>query len=132
MSPAVNDPGTALNGIDYLTELFAIRMQKGDREVVSDKGEAYIRLGTVNFEELMYNVMASIRTYCSHDIVIVQRLGFMFLYLQQQETKNHQCHEVVENEIHTLLNVAQKAIGNEKDLQTLSNLADKLTGQNLI
>lgn len=126
MSPAVNDPGTALNGIDYLTILFAIRMQKGDREVVTDKEEAYIRLNTINFDELMYNVMASIRTYCSHDIVIVQKLGSMFLYLQQQEAKNYRYQEVVENEIHTLLNAAQKAIGNERDLQTLSNLADKL------
>ena len=24
MSPGINDPGTALNGIDYLTELFPV------------------------------------------------------------------------------------------------------------
>ena len=28
MSPGINDPGTAINAIDYLTELFALRMQK--------------------------------------------------------------------------------------------------------
>ena len=30
MSPGINDPGTAINGIDYLTELFALRMHKKD------------------------------------------------------------------------------------------------------
>ena len=28
MSPGINDPGTAINAIDYLTELFALRITK--------------------------------------------------------------------------------------------------------
>lgn len=42
MSPAVNDPGTAINGIDYLTDLFATRMQKKDNSMVSKNGEVYV------------------------------------------------------------------------------------------
>ncbi|MEZ5022020.1 MAG: DUF2254 family protein [Chitinophagales bacterium] len=33
MSPAINDPGTANMSIDYLTELFALRMEISDREI---------------------------------------------------------------------------------------------------
>ncbi len=69
MSPGINDPGTAINAIDYITELFLLRMQKGDGNYCcNDSEEAVIKLKNINFETLLYQVMASLRTYCSSKI----------------------------------------------------------------
>lgn len=85
MSPGINDPGTAVNAIDYLTELFALRMQKKDIEIYVDTDKIpYFRLETIKFKELIYNVMASLRTYCKHDPIIVQKLLWMLNYLLKQ------------------------------------------------
>ncbi len=76
MSPGINDPGTALDTIHYLTELFALRMQKGDTGVVEDKeGNLVINLKVINFKTLMYNVLAPYRTYCKHDLSVMQKLA---------------------------------------------------------
>jgi len=78
MSPGINDPGTCINAIDYLTELFALRMTKKDMSFYFDKDDtALIYIKTVSFEQLLYNVMAALRTYCKHDIIIVQKLFMM-------------------------------------------------------
>ena len=79
MSPGINDPGTALNAIDYITELFLIRLKKNDQALcLDDKGNPLVLINTINFEELLYNVMTALRTYCKQDVIIVQKLFQMF------------------------------------------------------
>lgn len=126
MSPAVNDPGTAINGIDYLSELFALRMQRHDTEIISEEGTAYLRLATIDFEELLYNVMASIRTYCLHDIVLVQKLSLMFLYLQKQEALEEKYHAVVEKEVDIFIDAVQDSISNKDDRKVFEEYKIKL------
>lgn len=48
MSPGINDPGTAVNGIDYLTELFYLRLQKNDKSIIEREGIPYIHVNTVD------------------------------------------------------------------------------------
>ncbi|MCB0468002.1 MAG: DUF2254 domain-containing protein, partial [Aequorivita sp.] len=55
MSPGINDPGTAINAVDYLTDLFALRMQKKDNGIIVHKESATLRMAIVSFKELMYN-----------------------------------------------------------------------------
>lgn len=126
MSPAINDPGTAVNGIDYLSELFAIRMKRGDQEVICHKGSPIIRIATVNFEELMYNVMASLRTYCINDIIIIQKLAMMLLYLKKQDAVRAEFHKTVNKETETFLEAARSAISNKADLETLDQITHKI------
>ena len=127
MSPGINDPGTALNGIDYLMELFALRMDKKDESVISRDERNYIKLATINFEELMYNVLASIRVYCKHDVILVQKLSTMFLYLKSQDAVNSCYYEVIDREATTLLEDARDSIKNKSDLKIIENLAKKLS-----
>lgn len=127
MSPGINDPGTAMNGIDYLTELFALRMQKRDDSSISRDGKLYIKISSVNFEELMYNVLASIREYCKHDVTLVQKLSIMFLYLKSQKASESGYYEVIEKEAITLLDDAKASIDNKNDLKVIEKLARKLS-----
>lgn len=126
MSPGINDPGTALNGIDYLTELFALRLHKGDGSIITRDEKAYINFNTVSFDELIYNVLASIRTYCKQDIVLVQKLMLMFHYLKMQNEGNKKHLKSIELEAKTLVGDAMGAITNQRDQALILKLADKM------
>jgi uncharacterized membrane protein len=123
MSPGINDPGTAINGIDHLTELFALRMRKKDTSVIIRNEKAYIKLNTIDFGMLLENIMASIRTYCKHDIILVKKLLLMFYYLQKQDSKNADYCKHLKFETQKLLNDAREAIKNKDDIETANNLA---------
>ncbi|MDT0675967.1 DUF2254 domain-containing protein [Autumnicola musiva] len=126
MSPGINDPGTALNGIDYLTELFALRMQKRDQSVIISEDKSLIKLSTINFETLLFNVLASIRTYSKHDIILVQKLAVMFMYLKRQKASFSCYYDVIDQEAATLLSDAKNIISNKRDCEVIKGLAEKL------
>lgn len=125
MSPGINDPGTALNAIDYLTELFALRMRKRDETIITKDETPLVKLNTIDLEELLYQVMASIRTYCKQDITVVQKLFLMFEYLKIQPTPHKDYDEIINKEALTLLEDSQRAIVNERDIAHLNKLAEK-------
>ncbi|MDT0689987.1 DUF2254 domain-containing protein [Salegentibacter sp. F188] len=126
MSPGINDPGTALNAIDYLSELIRLRMLKSDESFVSDSGQDYVKMRAVSFEELLYQINAALRKYCCGDIVVVQKLGYMYLALLKQKVLRPSYHDVLEKEAKRLLTDAKVAMTNEADLETLNLLAKKL------
>lgn len=126
MSPGINDPGTALNAIDYLTELLRMRMLKSDVSYISSEGKTYACERAVNFEELLYNLLASLRTYCKHDIVVVQKLGKMFSYLQEQQANESSYYHVLDREAKRLLQDAQQSIDNKADQDVIDRMAKEL------
>lgn len=126
MSPGINDPGTAINGIDYLTELFALRMLKKDRSFFSREDTTYLEVTTIDFENLLYDVMASIRTYCKNDIVIIKKLGSMFIYLSKQEAKDKSYHKIIKEQAKAVFLDAKENITNETDLRKIEVFAKKL------
>lgn len=122
MSPGINDPGTAINGIDYLSELFSLRMYKNDRNIIVRDDEAFLRINTVDFDELLYNVMAAIRTYCKHDIILIQKLMLMFRYLKMQPVENKKLYDCIDREAQTLINDARESLTNKRDLEKVKEL----------
>ncbi|RDK85543.1 DUF2254 domain-containing protein [Marinirhabdus gelatinilytica] len=123
MSPGVNDPGTAINAIDYLTELFALRIQKSDSGIIAKDGKALVKIATVNFDDLLYNNMASLRTYCKHDPIIVEKLISMLDYLyhmQDYYTKDYK--EAIKSEMELLVEDAKSAMANKKDWTRIERL----------
>ncbi|NNE93904.1 MAG: DUF2254 domain-containing protein [Verrucomicrobiales bacterium] len=120
MSPGTNDPGTALTAIDHLTHLIFLRSKFDDEEIhFDDDSEPRAIIAAVSFSELMYPLLASLRQYCKHDIVIVQKLLQMFDYLFQQpiETESHR--ETLKREVDTLISDARDSIESEADLKIL-------------
>lgn len=126
MSPGINDPGTALNSIDYLSELLRLRMLKTDHDYISNDGKNYIKMSTVTFKDLLYQLNAPIRKYCSGDIIVVQKLGHMFLSLRKQRAIAPYYHEVLEQEAKRLFIDARTAMSNEADIDILQSLTAKL------
>lgn len=120
MSPGINDPGTAINAIDYLTELFVLRMQKKDSSNYCESDKITISIKSISFEQLLYNVMASIRTYCIHDITIVQKLVNMFRsLLDTTNCVNENYKKVVLQEMENIRLDSVRAIQNKNDLKLL-------------
>ncbi|WP_037319635.1 DUF2254 domain-containing protein [Salegentibacter sp. Hel_I_6] len=126
MSPGINDPGTALNALDYLTELLALRMQKQDKQFLKSDDKVLIKMRSIDFEELLYQVLAPIRAYCKHDIIIVQKLGMIFFYLKTQKTVKESYYTSIETEAKNLLADARNAIKNKADLEKLEEIELRL------
>jgi uncharacterized membrane protein len=129
MSPGINDPGTAINTIDYLTELFAYRLKKNDRSVLTQNDKALIYVTTVNFAELFYQVMVSYRTYCKGDMSCIQKLFMMISYLLQQECQVESYKKNILKEAEELYNDATDTIKNKYDLEKLTKLYENLSLQ---
>lgn len=108
MSPGINDPGTAINAIDYLTELFALRMKKEDLEIYVDEQTPYFKVEIIPFKILIYNVMASLRTYSKKDPTVVQKLLWMLNYLMKQPAFKEDYKEAIQNEIKLLKDGSKK------------------------
>lgn len=123
MSPGINDPGTAINAIDYLTDLFLLRMNKKDSSLYLNDNEPVISIKTVNFNELLFNVMAALRTYCKHDIVLVTKLFSMLKYLLLSEEKYSDVYKkAIKKEIENLYQDALKNHSNNTDLTKIESM----------
>jgi uncharacterized membrane protein len=126
MSPGINDPGTAINAIDYLTELFALRMLKKDINIFRREEVPYLKIRSIDFKDLLYQVMVSIRTYCKHDTTVAQKLLIMLNYLLHSPTYNEDYKKNIDLEIETLLTDAKEAINNDRDVEVLLTLEKKM------
>lgn len=116
MSPGINDPGTALNAIDYLTELLAIRMQKKDVEIfVDEDNNPFFKVEISTLNEILYNVMASLRTYCKHDPILVQKLMWMLNYLKKQPYVDDSYPVAIKQEIKRLKKDARSILAELKN-----------------
>ncbi|MDO1514031.1 DUF2254 domain-containing protein [Maribacter confluentis] len=119
MSPGINDPGTALNTIDYLTSLFLELTKKWEFEfITSDDGNNWVKIKCAKFSEILYNVMATYRLYCKHDITVVRKLMQMLRTLANFSA-NDSHHKIIELEIEQLTKDAEKGIKNERDLSKM-------------
>lgn len=132
MSPGINDPGTAINAIDYMTELFALRMEKRDSSYLFDDDDnAYVSIKTVSFKVLMYNVMAALRTYCKHDIIVIQKLFMMLQYLlQHAKTVDPLYKKTIIAEINSLYQDAIENHKNETDIAVIKHEMTQLKSVN--
>lgn len=131
MSPGINDPGTALETINLLTELFALRMKKHDISVAEDDdGNPLINIKTVNFEILMYNVLSPFRSYCKHDLTVMQKLLIMISYLKTQEAVNDDYYKTIDREAGMLIQDATQTVKNPIDRQVLQGYYDRIQVKN--
>lgn len=123
MSPGINDPGTAINAVDYLTELFALRMKKRDYGIIANDAEPRLKIAVVGFKEILYNVMASLRTYCQHDPVMVEKLVWMLQYLGKQPAAQESYIPAIQAELKTLVKQAERSFDSIRDVHSVKTLA---------
>ncbi|MAN27221.1 MULTISPECIES: DUF2254 domain-containing protein [Mesonia] len=120
ISPAINDPSTTINTIDYLTNLLALRLLKKEDEIVilEDK-QACIWLSTTCFDELLYQIILPYRTYCKNDFSCIQKLFLMFSFLLKQKTVNDNYYKAIRKEAKNLYDDVKYVLKNERDLERL-------------
>lgn len=122
MSPGVNDPGTAINAVDYLTILLALRMLKRDTAIIARNNNVNLRIAVITFKEMLYQIMASLRTYCVHDPIMVQKLFWMLQYLSKQPAVEPQYYEAIKTEMNTLFTAAKDSLKTEVDVQYIEKM----------
>ena len=121
MSPGINDPGTTEIAIDYLTELFEKRMQKQDVSILQHNDDALIKINSVSFKDLLFSVLAPIRTYAKHDVVVVVKLIHMLNHLAFTVGCNNKTYvNAVYEEASKLFEDAKKAITNPEDVKLIT------------
>lgn len=127
MSPGINDPGTCLNALDYLTELFALRLQIDETSFANDEEET-LRLiyASIKFKDLLYYVTAALRTYIHHDPVVLLKTLDMFRQLLQMDRKLEKYRNLLVEEVNILLRTAEEHLTNQADLHRINEMAGRL------
>lgn len=126
MSPGINDPGTAITCIDYLTELFALRLQKKDQSfILGESNEALVSLNTVNFDKLIYFIFANLRQYCKSDFIMMSKMITALKYLRSLESVDDSYYKAIDLQGTLILNDAKAYIKNDQDLNRLTSLLEK-------
>lgn len=120
MSPGINDPGTAIDTIDYLSDLVRLRMLKQDYEIVLDSNKkVLIKLKEVEFDVLMYHVFAAYRKYCKGDLLVMQKLLQLFSLCINKEACQKSYYDVLHQQAKLMIHDARESISNEQDLDRL-------------
>lgn len=130
MSPGINDPGTAITCIDYLTQLFVLRMTKRDESFLIDtNGHAIVKVKIIPFGELLYYIYASLRQYCKADFIMMSRLLLSLKSLASAKATEDAYHKAILQQVHLIMIDAQKSISNPEDLNRLDILKQEITSQ---
>ena len=123
MSPGINDPGTAISTIDYLTDLLAHRMLLTDEEIYEDQQTGNkVSFNTISFNDLIFQIFTSYRQYCKHDTLIMQKLILSIRHLMLSEMKVDSYQKVLEDQLKMLQEDCKEAISNSYDLAAIDKM----------
>ncbi|TPE45897.1 DUF2254 domain-containing protein [Pontibacter mangrovi] len=123
LSPGINDPGTAIKAIDYLTALFALRMQLSDEKLLLDAdGAARIRFRHDTFKELYSMCLSPIRLYGKQDSTIMLKLLSLLQSLLYKVQPYPHLKPVLYDEAIFLLQTADENIPNPGDRQRINQV----------
>jgi uncharacterized membrane protein len=99
-------------------------MLKYDNGVILNNNKALLKIEVISFEKLLYSTMASLRTYCKHDPILVSKLVWMLNHLKSQKNIcSDLYYEAINFELKMLLKDAKKALDNKTDWKTIKQLA---------
>lgn len=121
LSPGINDPGTALKAIDFLTLLFIYRVKSEERNFLLDeKNNLRVIERNMTLDELLHRYLSPIRTYGKADLQINLRLLKCLNNVLHQSP--HHTHEaVLSKHIRAVLFDAEKNIQNPVDRGLLND-----------
>ncbi|RIJ41677.1 DUF2254 domain-containing protein [Pontibacter oryzae] len=133
LSPGINDPGTAIKAIDYLTALFALRMELTDEKVLYDKdGAGRIRFDHETFEDLYTLTLSPIRLYGKSSSVIVLRLLYLLKSLLHKVKPYPHLNGILYREAQLLIHDADASILNPGDRQKIRSMLEELNKMNVL
>ncbi|WP_299990799.1 DUF2254 domain-containing protein [uncultured Pontibacter sp.] len=122
LSPAINDPGTAIHAIDYLLDLLC-RLQglRGQKVVVHEDGTAAIIYAPVPFEATFYLCTASIRAYSSQDVAVQAKLIDLIAKVSKRDEENKH-RSLMEKELNSIEEASAQDMKSQEDVAYIKAL----------
>jgi uncharacterized membrane protein len=123
LSPGINDPGTAKKGIEYLTALFALRMELTDEKVMlDDTGAARIRFQHETFKNLFKACIGPIRLYGKEDPKVLLEILSLIKILSFKAQNFSHLYPVLLEEAKYILADAEKSVSGSGDKQMINEI----------
>lgn len=133
LSPGINDPGTAVKAIEYLTALFARRMHLTDEKIICDEdGAARIRFKNETFKILLKTCVSPIRFYGKADSLIIVKLLLMLKSLFYKAKDFPYLYPVLRSEAELILSDADKEINNRGDREMINEVLQQINKMNIL
>ena len=121
LSPGINDPGTALQAINYLSDLFNILMRlKGERVVKRSDGKPGLVYLPVPFLEIFHLCVSGIRNYAEKDVAVQVKLIKLIRGLGERDRFGDYA-EVFRCELEAMEEAAGKTLNSSKDIAYLKS-----------
>lgn len=122
LSPGINDPGTALQAIHFLTDLFYMLMRLEGQKVLRHKdGTAFLIYPSVPFEDTFYLTAGSIRNFALHDVAVLSELIRMIKKLQERDGGGR-FKKLFCRELEAIEEAAAQTLKSKSDLAYIQNL----------
>ncbi len=123
LSPGINDPGTAIQALDYLTDLFKILLSlKGQRVVRQKDGLPALIYLSIPYKEIFYLCMASLRGYAEKDLVVQAKLISLIKKIGEADT-DEENKTMYQSQLGAIVETAENSFNNQKDINFIKNLA---------
>ncbi|MFC6998820.1 DUF2254 domain-containing protein [Rufibacter roseus] len=125
LSPAVNDPGTAIHAVDYLSDLLCrLQQLKGQKVVRHEDGTASIIYLPIPYENIFYLCTASIRAYSTQDVTLQGRLIDLIHKLSRHDEEN-KYKDLYEMSLVALEEGSEKEMKSQADILFVKELVQK-------
>ena len=88
LSPGINDPGTAIQALDRLTDLFVERLSMSGTKILTD-GHGKLRLiyQSIRYEDLLHLSFTSISKYAKGDLTVTLKLITLLRTILRNDTE---------------------------------------------
>jgi uncharacterized membrane protein len=119
LSPGINDPGTAVQAIDRLTDLLVEVLSVSGQKILTDKQQR-LRLiyEPLSFAEMLYLSINAIREYGQGDFIITLKL-LTLLYTVSRHDVNHHYTDTIMTLLHDLAYGYSDNFSSQSNRQTL-------------
>jgi uncharacterized membrane protein len=122
LSPGINDPGTAVQALDYLSALFQMLLKlKGQRVLRLKEGVPVLFYLPVPYQEIFYMCTASLRNYAEKDLVVQAKLISLIKKTAEADTTEGS-HMLYQSELDATAEIAEKSFKSHKDIRYIHDL----------
>ena len=133
LSPSLNDPGTAIKALDYLTDLFILRMQLTDERVFcDDQGKGRVLFLQETFEQLLTLCLSPIRLYSKESSIVLLRILYLFRSLLLKSEEHPHLKPIIYKEAKWMVADADKGVVNEADREKINEQVRALNDMKLL
>ena len=120
LSPGINDPGTAIQAIDRLTDLFVERLTISGYKILTDKhNKLRFMYEPLHYDDILYISVNAIREYGKEDLTVMLKLLILLQTILRNDTENQHT-TMVMNLLHDLVEGFADGFNHETDRKVLA------------